>query len=515
MALTKSQQAIADSLQTTVDEKAKAAVTDQISQAKAAFLTQFNIKALDLKSVGGLLREHVRDDAIAVFDEIKKGDPAAKTPSAQVDQRTHRYTIDVPDTAEQTVLNLGHGDPKRYLDDDGISARTNSQIQLHAKNKDVGTMVVLGGKITADHAEIVDHKSAITNNQGLSAITNGLLWAESQKDMNLASVTGQTTLRSYAGMTRVQAKMNVEVGADEKVIIGAKNSVAIVAEPSVDASDRDYGKQFTGKFADTAKWQIIKDGVSISDIVASVTSAILPVLKQETSYKAGENARKDKKTEWPKTVADWGKVASSLYRLVDAKDSAGKVSISADNYASVTGHIGTSIYGRFSASLASLVSASIIGGTASMKGIAWTSIWGGNGVSVRSLTGSASLKSDFGKASVSAKGEVNISSEDCVVIGGDKGAELKSLKGPVFLSGPGIGIGAGTKDTGMGVLMTSTGVMFGGVSNPGKRAMQNNKTTRVNVDSKKEEISLNTPNGNKVHMKSDGVHIHGEKAWIC
>src|SRR5512139_1987988 len=84
---------------TAVDEKLKAV---------------FGVAAVDLGTIGAKLRPKVRDPEISNEGgwEITKTRPGFLGIPVPVEGRkTHRYTVDVPDEGEQTVLNLGHGDP--------------------------------------------------------------------------------------------------------------------------------------------------------------------------------------------------------------------------------------------------------------------------------------------------------------------------------------------------------------------------------------------------------------------
>ncbi len=518
---------VAEPTQQQLDDIAKNAGDKALGNLKneaGAFIkTALGVTSLDLKEVVPALRNKLRDPEIDIEIGTKTvPSPHAKIPGATITEKVHRYTVIVPDIDEKSVLNLGSGAGKHELPDAGITARTKTHAHLHAFEKTNASMIGLGGP-TASPNDIVDPHKVLTSNTGICAVTNGHLWAEAQKVVNLASHTEQTILRAHKKMVRVQADAaNVEVGSAKKVIVGGVDSVNIVSNGTVELGENQYGQGFGETLSESAKIEIDKDGVSLLDWLSSGMTTWQAYRAEDQIYKKGTLEKETKKNDTPKIITDALKVLSSVGRQVASKFVGGKVSISAATFASMTGRVAASMYGNLSATVASAVSASVVGGTAGLKGLVWTSVWAGNGVSVRTLLGSASLRSDKGKVAIDGAKEVNVVSAGGVNVGGDGYAELKSGKGYAYVGSAKFSkVCAGT-GSGMGVLVSGTQTVIGTMTNADKASASPTKehcivisTGGTSATGKAIEPGIAIQSSRAViRAKSNEWHVVGKKAHI-
>ncbi len=499
------------------NEIGPAAKTEVATQLKAAF----GVTNLDLSDIGIRLRPKVRDPEISNEPgkaEVKDFAQYKQVLQGKTSFTTHRYTIEVPDEGEHSVLNLGHGDKGRDLPDAGISARTFSHIHLHTQNAESSSMVALGGPTGAKRDGLIDPKAALGLNKGISAVTNGHLWAEAQEQLNLASYKSQAVLRAHEKQVRVQAdKANVEVGSGESVVVGGAKNVSIVANSDVSTGDNAYGTAFTKELTEKAGLIAGKDLVAVQDIWTACALVWNALTVTDEVYKKGSTGKEPKKNDVHKTTVDGIKAMSSILRLIAGKDAGGQVKIAAETFASMTGMVGASMYGHLSASVSSLLSASVVGGTASLKGIKWASVWARDGLSLRTKNGSASLKSDTGKVGIIAKDEVNVASEAGVNIGGDGYAELKSNQGYAFVAAPKTSRMCAGFGSGMGVVLTSSAAYIGDVSEPQRATGKPKNGTYIGIspgaNGKPAAIFIQTP-GSAMKFGNKEIRFKGKRADI-
>ncbi len=496
-----------------------AAKTEVEGQLKAAF----GVDAISLDKIGPQLRPKVRDTEIDIALGTRKAAVfQGALPIGVVDLKTHRYTIDVPDEGEHTVLNLGHGDTGRDLPDPGISARTKSHIHLHTQAGATASMVALGGPTGAKRDGLLDPDDVLGQNHGIAAITNGRFWVGADQQLNLASHKGEAVLRAYEGRVRVQGDAsNVEVGSGANVVVGGVKNVNIAAGSNVEPADNGYGVPFEGKLAESAGKVSAKDAVSLLDIVTSVTSVVDAMKKEDLVYGKGKLVKESKPNDVNKIKVDAFKVLSSAGRWIAGKYVDGQVKIAAETFASMTGSVASSVYGHLSASVTSMVSASLVGGTASVKGLKWASMWASSGVSIRTVLGSASVKSERGGVKISGQEEVNVTSVAGVNIGGDGYAELKSLKGHAYVGAPQTKVCAGRAD-GMGLLLEGQKAYLGAAAKADEAACSAKSTTFLELtEGKKPLIKLETTGevaikakGSFMTFKRNAIHFKGKRADI-
>jgi hypothetical protein len=342
------------------------------------------------------LRRAIREPAVDVDEEPFIGPTMpgiAAPPPTQ-----HRYTIDVPSLAEGSVLKLGAPDTGRNLPDPGISGRTLTHVHLHATQ--VPTMLTLGEptKVVLGDAAPQGTDDVLSKSRGFAAVTEGTAWIDAKEQLALVTRTGEASMRAIEGDLRLQADAtNVELAAGQKVVIGAGDSVKIVATSGTDAQINGYQKPFGKSFFD-GSWAFgSKEIMAAADVYTSVASLFKAFDEQESDYKKGNVSKEQTATDFAKNFVDAGKIVSTLVRYALGHSLGGQVKISAETFASITGGLAASVFGNLSASLTSPLSASVVGGTASMKGMAWSSVWAGLGVSIRTVRGKASLKSEQGQ----------------------------------------------------------------------------------------------------------------------
>lgn len=468
------------------------------------------ITSLDLTEVVPALRKTLRETEVDIVDEWQQTSGNAQIPGSSLVQKVHRYTVIVPDIDEKSVLNLGSGAGKHELPDAGITARTKSHVHLHAFDEVQASMIALGGP-TASPNKISDPHSVLTSNQGIAAMTNGHLWAESKNVLNLASRMDQTILRSHTENVRVQADdASVEVGAKSKVAIGGIGGVNIVSSSDVKCGENAYGKGFKDDVVASSGKVAGKDLVTMLDTISASVTAVKAFKDKDWFYEKGKLSQAKKANDKGKLVVDAVKALSSIGRFVAGKFVGGQVKIAADHFVSMTGMLGASMYGHLSASVSSLLSASVVGGTASLKGLNWASVWAANGVSIRTVHGSASVRSEEGKVTLSAKDEIGISSRKGVNIGGDSYAELKSGDGPVFVASPKKTIVCAGEESGMGVILDGRTAYMGDVTNANEATGKSKRGTCIMVVPERENIYFKTA-GCGVQLNKKKVDVSGKK----
>lgn len=504
-------------LQEIADKATPKAALGLEAKLKGIVQQTLGINTLDLKDVVPALRTKLRDPEVDNIDEGKQpiGEVYKALHPGKTELNTHRYTIHVPDEGEDSVLNLGHGDGSRKMTDAGITARTFNHIHLHTKNDAHASMIALGGNAKAPHAEIKDPGKALEANEGISAITNGHLWAEAVRVVNVASHTDETILRAHKKNVRVQAdEANVEVGAQGKVAVGGVDGVNIVSSSDVNCGENAYGTGFKEELVKSSGKVAGKDLVTMLDAISASVTAVKGFSDKDWFYERGKLSQTQKANDKHKLVVDAVKALSSWGRLVAGKVVGGQVKIAADNFASITGMLGASMYGHLSASVSSLLSASVVGGTASLKGLQWASVWAANGVSMRTVHGSASVRSENGKVTLSAKDEIGISSRKGVNIGGDKYAELKCGNGPVWIGSPKAALISVGEGEGHALLVTPTVSYLGLVTGADTTAPKRKPNTpSVQISSKVDQVVLRTRKAS-VTVKKERAAVDGKKVNI-
>lgn len=488
------------------------ALTNLKNEAGAFIKNTLGVTSLDLKEVVPALRNKLRDPEVDIEIGTKTVTPNAKIPGSTVTEKIHRYTVIVPDIDEKSVLNLGSGADKHELPDSGITARTKSHIHLHAFDAANASMIALGGPTILKTSKIADPHEVLTKSKGISAVTNGHLWGEAQKVVNLASHTDQTIVRAHQKNVRVQAdEASVEVGAKSKVAIGGIGGVNIVSSSDVNCGSNAYGQGFKDDVVASSGKVAGKDLVTMLDTISASVTAVKAFKDKDWFYQRGQLSQEKKANDKHKLVVDAVKALSSIGRFVAGKFAGGQVKIAADHFVSMTGMLGASMYGHLSASVSSLLSASVVGGTASLKGLQWASVWAANGVSIRTVHGSASVRSEEGKVSLSAKDEIGISSRKGVNIGGDKYAELKAGNGPVWVASPKSTLVSAGEDSGSVLLLTPKIAYLGPATKVNTAAPRPQKDgPAVTVSQNADQVHLRTRQAS-VQVKKGNATVDAKK----
>lgn len=410
---------------------------------------------INLDDLAKKLKPVLVDPTIPMVESDDVSRPATATST----KGPHRYTVVVPNVGggdEASVLNVGVGaaDKKARIIDAGITGRTKSHIHWHVQaTGGPETMVALGGGTKEGFTSFkgIDH---LKDNKGFMAVTKGKAWIDATEELYMVTKAGQLVARIETGNARLQADVgDVELAAGHDVAIGAKHHVAIVADSDASINESGYGKKF-----DKTYWSLVNTkGYKVITTAGDVASAALTLGQ---SYKKFYKVGDDKKKTWKikpdagaKFIVDAVKLVSSTVRLIAGffDGISGQVKITGSNFASVSAGIAASLFGNLSASVSSPLSASVVGGTAGIKGLAWTSIWAGLGVSMKTLKGKAEVKSDLGEVAISGETDVAISSvtsavtvtgKTNAVVSADKNAVLHGKTGAYALSGadPGFGL---------------------------------------------------------------------------
>jgi hypothetical protein len=192
---------------------------------------------------------------------------------------------------------------------------------------------------------------------------------------------------------------------------------------------------------------------------------------------AGKKTRKkikEKKADWETEVVwdiakfgvDFTKLILTVNRLVNAHVP-GQVKISAHTDVSVNGARAASMFGSQSASVSSTVSASLLGGTASVKGVAYTSVWAGIDASMKAFR-SVTVEAEAGQAKLTSKSKTEVKCEDGpVMIQGNSSVQMAAKTLGVGIYGEDC-VWMGSGDAGYAVSFTPTDVTLAKLSSGGK-----------------------------------------------
>jgi hypothetical protein len=366
----------------------------------------------------------------------------------------HRVSFWVP-TPDHTLLSLGEA--AKAVDrnlDKGIRGRTDTFIGWKVNGTGPGaplTMMILGSP-TKEGFKGFGGGDSLGKNKGFAMVTEGQSWMDAAGQMYFVSRAGQITVRAAVENIRLQADTaDVELMARRDVSIGAAHYVRLAANPSLVATASGHATPHEPSWSDTdVKAQ--KKWMTFLDLAATAQGLYTSLKKFVKKGKKGKRGWQEDPNGVAKFLVDGAKAYATYSRLELGKVAPGQVKIDAETFAGMAGGIAASMYGTQSASVTSLVSASVLGATAGLKGLAWTSVWAGLGLSLKTLAGKADMKSEHGKASVSgAKGVAIASGDEGVEITGKKDAQLNSTDGKAFVHGKnGAYFGCGDED-GFGV----------------------------------------------------------------
>lgn len=361
--------------------------------------------------------------------------PAAASPTSG----PHRYTIVVPNAGgngENSIVNIGQAALSR-INDTGITGKTKSHVHWHTTEAATMTLVSLGIHTNEGFAGL-DGTNWQAVNTGFMMTTNADSFLDAEGQMYVVSRSNNVVVRAQSGVVRVLADGgtgNVEVMGKNDVMLGGKHNVYLIADPAAVITPPTPKEKITDGWPAASIGKGVKEVMTLLDLAGTAQGLWSTIGTQNTisddNFKSGWiNDPNSTAKFW----VDIAKFISTIGRYA-AGSAAGQVKIYADTFAGMSGSVAGSLYGGLSASVTSPVSASLLGGTASVKGLAWTSVWAGMGASLKTLWGKADLKSEFGKAQVSSKQDVAIASkEGGATVKGKKNVSVSS-DGPAAIHG--------------------------------------------------------------------------------
>ncbi len=387
--------------------------------------------------------------------------PAAANPTSG----PHRYTIVVPNqggNGENSIVNIGQAAPSR-INDTGITGKTKSHVHWHTTEAATMTLVSLGIHTNEGFAGL-DGTNWQAVNTGFMMTTNADSFLDAEGQMYVVSRSNNVVVRAQSGVVRVLADGgtgNVEVMGKNDVMLGGKHNVYMIADPSAVITPPTPKEKITDGWPAASIGKGVKEVMTLLDLAGTAQGLWSTIGTQNTisddNFKSGWiNDPNSTAKFW----VDIAKFISTVGRYA-AGGAAGQVKIYADTFAGMSGSVAGSLYGGLSASVTSPVSASLLGGTASVKGLAWTSVWAGMGASLKTLWGKADLKSEYGKAQVSSKQDVAIASkEGGATVKGKKNVSVSS-DGPAAIHGKTTLTALGGPGDGHGIFANSSGIHVG------------------------------------------------------
>ena len=381
---------------------------------------------------------------------------------------SERFTLHIP--YHETVLNLGCADAKRKADH-GISAWTAEHVHLETRTP--ATSLTLGGPSVyskALSAEVIGGFAA----DGYLMHTDGFCWSSSQRGMYLTSDKESVYVRASVQDIRMQADSGHIDQTAKEACVTAHRRVSITAGLTDQLDEFEWKKTGLRQVSIVATNDATKYAMKGVDFVYTAVGIIAKMKPTfgSTSWGVSKLVKKPC-SDIPKLIVDAGKVASSILRMADKK-APGQVSLAAKTYASITGETAASVWGGLSAGLYSMVSASVMGGTASVKGLTWGGVWAGVEASLKSWR-NVSIGADLGDVKIAAGNDVSIGAyKGKFTAGGTNGAQVTS-PADTFLHGDKKALLSAGTDKGFGVLATGT-VLYSG------RVIGLGMLTRAKVD---------------------------------
>ena len=402
------------------------------------------------------------------LDTVKATDPGivviaeqdVRVPNSAPTSDPHRITFLVP-TPEDVVFSMGAAGPAERIADIGITGRTKHHIHwvtttdepetaesgsAKASSGSSQTLITMGGPATS--ARTASHGGVVaTTSRGFAMLTDGRSWLDAKEQFVAVSREGDISLRAASQVGAGKAvgvqsdKGPVEIAGFKSVALASRSSIVISADNAFDTRDHAYGEKKYNMFTSNLVGnKVVKALMTGADLAGTLVAFAATFKKLTTETDPGKPAWKTGPSlDVIKFGVDAAKIVSTIGRelyawagYVDSLDgktdigSLEKVAIQTSGAASMTGEFSASVYGGLSASLSSPLSASVLGGTAGLKGLAWASIWGGFEASVKGYK-DAKLEGEKGKVSVKSKLKAELmSSDDKVVVQGKKDVQLSS-----------------------------------------------------------------------------------------
>ncbi len=413
---------------------------------------------------------------LSPLDTVKATDPDLVL-SAEGDVRVanstptndpHRITFLVP-TPEDVVFSMGAAGPIERIADVGITGRTKHHIHWVTTTDEAPaasgaatptsgsspTLITLGGPATS--ATTASHGGKVaTTSRGFAMLTDGRAWLDAKEQFVALSREGDISIRAAyeAGSGKavgVQSDRGpIEIAGYKSVALASRKSIVISADNAFDTVDHPYGEKKYSMFTSNLVGnKVVKAVMTAADLAGTLVAFAASFKRLTTSTEAGKPAwRTGPSLDVIKFGVDAAKIVSTIGRelyswagYIDSLDgktdiaSLEKVAIQTSGAASMTGEFSASVYGGLSASLSSPLSASVLGGTAGLKGLAWASIWGGFEASMKGYK-DAKVEGEKGKVSVKSKLKAELmSSDDKVVVQGKKDVQLSSTSASAYVYG--------------------------------------------------------------------------------
>ncbi|AUX44349.1 uncharacterized protein SOCE26_058130 [Sorangium cellulosum] len=380
----------------------------------------------------------VRDPDFPATIEISPEVPSAQTTDP------HRLTLYVP-TPDATVVSLGKGASDR-IPETGITGKTNTHIHWETVSDPARTLVMLGGPMLADGPG--GDGAVAKESKGYAMMTAGHGWHCADLQQRFIARGGDIVLRTTSAMGANGAKPtaqiqsdqgNVEVIAKTTIGIGSQGDVLIVGDPALTTDATGYGQPVGTHVMDKTTTTTQKRILNVLDMVTACYSLYMTTTRSWiTKVRPGTPGwQKEFSFETFKDIGDIAKIVSQIVRFADdIKKPKGRVSIVASKYASMNAQIGATMYGAVSSTVASFLSASVLGGTAGIKGLLHASMWASLYTGVKSAR-ELSLESEWGTAAFrgykraevsSMKGEVRVQAQ--------QDARINSVDGNVYVHSP-------------------------------------------------------------------------------
>ncbi len=330
-----------------------------------------------------------------------------------------RLSMLVP--ADHAEMNLGQAFAGRAeLDDQGISARTDTHIDFRTRAAGTCTTVTMGDPATrAEHTWDGDNLPKATVGYGMG--TEKCAWRHADQRVYVLSNTGDVVVRAASDKTAVlqSSQGHVIANAGEAVAITSGNTVLIGAgvpalpTPKWNTPWPLEAKEMTRSFLSN----------TAGTFAAVVASGLATLNKLNTPMKVakvmvpGTTPKPLPAPRFIKALAVLGGLSDMAWMLGNT------VRIHADRNVSASGKKSASLWGTVSANVVGGVSASLVGCTADAKGFATAGVWGGLEAALASLK-KVVVKSSFADIHCYSKEETKIASNKSVSMQSTGSAQL-------------------------------------------------------------------------------------------
>ncbi len=335
-----------------------------------------------------------------------------------------RLTINVPCGSEKATLNLGAPSNKPLVDM-GLTGQTRSHIHWTVTDKDP-TTVSLGGGMTSPGQD-GSNGAARGGFSGYAMVTQGKAYHESKGQYYIYSPSDVIARAGDGAEVLLQSdsgKGTFFTGAGTTIATGG--GLSIVAAPGLTKETPTYGGNVTGAVKGGTDRSISQGFVTAFDQIQSyvgIVRGIASLVKARISGGKGKVITMANARAVGPLLANIAK--AGLFAATQGKN-ANDISIASADNVGMEGK-GATVWGTLGATLASLVAADVVGGTAGVKAATYCGIWGGGGVSIEGGL-EVGLSSPGGPISGDARGDVSFVSKT-------KDAGMAAPKGTAQITG--------------------------------------------------------------------------------